>query len=150
MISIKNSLIVAPVSLMKLVEVIRAGQTSDVTCNKSLEYCKIIGKSFVLIHDLPDFTTTRLVGSIINEAVFMLQDELGSSQEIDKVIKLAVAHPMGPLFLADLIWLDTILHILDFSSGELDAVKFKVVPLMRKMVCAGRLGRKSGEGFYKY
>jgi len=139
-----------PVSIMKLVEVIRAEQTSNVTCNESLEYCKKIGKETVLINDLPGFATTRLVATVINEATFMLQDGLGSPEEIDKAIKLGLAHPMGPLFLADLIGLDTILHILDYLSGELDAVKYKAAPLMRKMVRAGKIGRKSGEGFYKY
>ncbi len=139
-----------PVSMMKLVEVIRAEQTSDATCNESLEYCKKIGKETVLINDLPGFATTRLVASVINEAVFMLQDGLGSPEEIDKAIKLGLAHPMGPLFLADLIGLDTILYILNYLSGELDAVKYKAAPLMRKMVRAGKIGRKSGEGFYKY
>ena len=139
-----------PVSMMKLVEVIRAEQTSDETCNESLEYCKKIGKDSVLINNLPGFATTRLVVSVINEGVFMLQDGLGTPEEIDKAIKLGLAHPMGPLFLADLIGLDTILHILDYLSEELDAVKYKAAPLMRKMVRAGKLGRKSGEGFYKY
>ena len=139
-----------PVSMMKLVEVIRAEKTSDETCNESLEYCKNIGKVTVLINDLPGFATTRLVASVINEGVFMLQDGLGTPEEIDKAIKLGLAHPMGPLFLADLIGLDTILHILDYLSEELDAVKYKAAPLMRKMVRAGKLGRKSGEGFYKY
>ncbi len=139
-----------PVSMMKLVEVIRAEQTSDITCNESLDFCKKIGKETVLINDLPGFATTRLVASVINEAVFMFQDGLGRPEEIDKAIKLGLAHPMGPLFLADLIGLDTILHILDYLSDELDTVKFKAAPLMRKMVRAGKLGRKSGEGFYKY
>ena len=139
-----------PVSMMKLVEVIKAEQTSDETCNESLEYCKKIGKETVLINDLPGFATTRLVASVINEGVYMLQDGLGSPEEIDKAIKFGLAHPMGPLFLADLIGLDTILHILDYLSEELDAVKYKAAPLMRKMVRAGKLGRKSGEGFYKY
>jgi 3-hydroxybutyryl-CoA dehydrogenase len=139
-----------PVTMMKLVEVIRAETTSDRTCRESLDYCKKIGKETVLINDLPGFVTTRLVASVINEAVFILQDGLGNPKEIDKAIKLGLAHPMGPLFLADLIGLDTILHILDYLSEELDAVKFKAAPLMRKMVRAGKLGRKSGEGFYKY
>jgi len=138
-----------PVSMMKLVEVIRGDRTSDTTCDESLEYCKKIGKVTVIINDLPGFATTRLVATVINEGVFMLQDNLGTPEEIDKAIKFGLAHPMGPLFLADLIGLDTILHILDYLKEEL-GVKFQAAPLLRKMVRSGKLGRKSGEGFYKY
>jgi 3-hydroxybutyryl-CoA dehydrogenase len=138
-----------PVSMMKLVEVIRGERTSDSTCEESLAYCEKIGKETVLINDLPGFATTRLVSTVINEGVYMLQDGLGTPEEIDKAIKLGLAHPMGPLFLADLIGLDTILHILDYLKDEL-GVKFQAAPLLRKMVRAGKLGRKSGEGFYKY
>ena len=138
-----------PVTMMKLVEVIRGDRTSDSTCEESLAYCKTIGKETVIINDLPGFVTTRLVATVINEGVFMLQDNLGTPEEIDRAIKLGLAHPMGPLFLADLIGLDTILHILDYLKDEL-GVKFQAAPLLRKMVRSGKLGRKSGEGFYKY
>lgn len=139
-----------PVSMMKLVEVIRAEMTSDETCELCLKYCEKIKKETVLINDLPGFATTRLVSAVINEGIFMLQDNLGTPEEIDKAIKLGLAHPMGPLFLADLIGLDTILHILDYLSAELNSIKFQPAPLLRKMVRAGKLGRKTGEGFYRY
>ncbi len=138
-----------PVSMMKLVEVIKGERISDETCDQSLAYCKKIGKETVLINDLPCFTTTRLVSAVINEGVYMLQDGLGTPEEIDKSIKFGLDHPMGPLVLADLIGLDTILHILDYLKDEL-GVKFQAAPLLRKMVRAGKIGRKSGEGFYKY
>ena len=138
-----------PVLMMKLVEVIRGDRTSDDTCDESLAFCKEIGKEQVIINDLLGFATTRLVATVINEGVFMLQDNLGTPEDIDKAIKLGLAHPMGPLFLADLIDLDTILHILDYLKDEL-GVKFQAAPLLRKMVHSGKLGCKSGEGFYKY
>ncbi|NHJ01938.1 MAG: 3-hydroxybutyryl-CoA dehydrogenase [Candidatus Heimdallarchaeota archaeon] len=138
-----------PVPMMKLVEVIKGEVTSEDTLNTSIEYCKIIQKETVVINDLPGFATTRLAVIILNEAVFMLQDGLGSVEEIDKSIKLGLAHPMGPLTLGDLIGLDTALHILDYLRDEFGP-KFQACPLLRKMVRAGKLGRKSGEGFYKY
>jgi 3-hydroxybutyryl-CoA dehydrogenase len=136
--------------MMKLVEVIRAEMTSDETYKSILKYCEKIKKLTVLFNDLPEFTTTCLVSVVINEGIFMLQDGLGTSEEIDEVIKLGLAHPMEPLFLEDLIGLDTILHILDYLSTELNSIKFQPAPLLRKMVLAGKLGRKTGEGFYNY
>lgn len=136
--------------MMKLVEVIRAEMTSDETCKSCLKYCENIKKETVQINDLPGFATTRLVSVVINEGIFMLQDGLGTPEEIDKAIKLGLAHLTGPLFLADLVGLNTILHILDYLSAELNSIKFQPAPLLRKMVRAGKLRRKIGEGFYKY
>ncbi|MHA1974675.1 MAG: 3-hydroxyacyl-CoA dehydrogenase family protein [Candidatus Hodarchaeales archaeon] len=138
-----------PVPMMKLVEIIKAEQTSNETLSTSLEFCEKIGKETVVINDLPGFATTRLAVMILNEAVYMLQDGLGTPEEIDKAIKLGLAHPMGPLTLGDLIGLDTALHILDYLKEELGP-KYQACPLLRKMVRAGKLGRKTGEGFYKY
>ncbi|MHA1332319.1 MAG: 3-hydroxyacyl-CoA dehydrogenase family protein, partial [Candidatus Hodarchaeales archaeon] len=138
-----------PVPMMKLVEIIKAEQTSDETLTASLEFCEKIGKETVVINDLPGSATTRLAVMILNEAVYMLQDGLGTPEEIDKAIKLGLAHPMGPLTLGDLIGLDTALHILDYLTAEFGP-KYQACPLLRKMVRAGKLGRKTGEGFYKY
>ena len=138
-----------PVPMMKLVEIIRGEVTSDETLDASIKFCHKIQKETVVINDLPGFATTRLAVMILNEAVYMLQDGLGTAEEIDKAIKFGLAHPMGPLTLGDLIGLDTALHILDYLTDEFGP-KFQACPLLRKMVRAGKLGRKSGEGFYKY
>ncbi len=138
-----------PVPMMKLVEIIRGEITSNETLDASIQFCRKIQKETVVINDLPGFATTRLAVTILNEAVYMLQDGLGTVEEIDKAIKFGLAHPMGPLTLGDLIGLDTALHILDYLTDEFGS-KFQACPLLRKMVRAGKLGRKSGEGFYKY
>lgn len=139
-----------PVPLMKLVEMIRGLATSDETTQTTLALCQTMGKEPVKVNDSPGFVSNRILCPMINEAIFALQENVGTPEAIDAVMKLGMNHPMGPLALADLIGLDVVLFIMEILQRDLGEDKYRPAPLLRKMVDAGYLGRKCGRGFYSY
>ncbi len=139
-----------PVPLMKLVEVVRGLRTSDATVKAVEELSKALDKVPVTVNDYPGFVSNRVLLPMINEAVYCLMEGVADAEAIDTVMKLGMAHPMGPLTLADLIGLDVCLHIMQVLHEGLGDSKYRPCPLLKNMVAAGKLGRKSGEGFYKY
>jgi len=139
-----------PVPIMKLVEVIRGQETSDETCAKVKACAEALDKVPVEANDYPGFVSNRVLMPMINEAAFCLMEGVSSREGIDTVMKLGMNHPMGPLALADLIGLDVCLDILEVLQRELGDPKYRPCPLLRRMVAAGRLGKKSGKGFYDY
>jgi len=138
-----------PVPAMKLVEIIRAYQTDEATISAARDFCAALGKETVLAKDYPGFITTRIGMAMVAEAVRCLEEGVGSVEDIDTAIKLGYNFPMGPLALADLVGIDVLLHILEANTHELGE-RFLPSPLLRQMVAAGHLGRKSGRGFYSY
>jgi 3-hydroxybutyryl-CoA dehydrogenase len=135
---------------MKLVEIVRGLQTDDPTYAATCELAARLGKLVITTKDMPGFIVNRMLIPFINEACFALQEGLGSVEDIDQGAKLGLNHPMGPLELADLIGLDTCLHIGEVLQHEFGEDKYRPPSLLRNYVAAGWLGRKSGRGFYRY
>ena len=139
-----------PVPVMPLVEVIRGHATTDETTRRVMELSKALGKTPVEVNDYPGFVANRVLMPMINEAVFCVMEGVAEPEAIDTVMKLGMAHPMGPLALADFIGLDVCLAILEVLHRGLGDDKYRPCPLLRRMVAAGHLGRKSGKGFFDY
>jgi 3-hydroxybutyryl-CoA dehydrogenase len=139
-----------PVPVLKLVEVVRGRETSDETAAAIVALAEALGKTPAVANDFPGFVSNRILMPYINEAVWALHDGVAEPEAIDTIAKLGFAHPMGPLALADLIGLDTCVAIMEVLHEGLGDDKYTPCPLLREHVAAGRLGRKSGEGFYSY
>ncbi len=139
-----------PVPVMQLVEVVRGLATSDETYEAVRHLAEALGKTPVEVNDAPGFVSNRVLMPMINEAIFCVMEGVATPEAVDAVMKLGMAHPMGPLTLADFIGLDVCLMILEVLHRELGDSKYRPCPLLRKMVAAGHLGRKSGRGFYVY
>ena len=139
-----------PVPVMQLVEIIRGLATSDATYAVTEDLSKRLGKTPVEVNDFPGFVSNRILMPMINEACFTLMEGVATKESIDTVMKLGMNHPIGPLALADLIGLDTCVNIMEVLQQGFGDSKYRVCPLLRKMVRAGYLGRKSGRGFYEY
>jgi 3-hydroxybutyryl-CoA dehydrogenase len=139
-----------PVPVMPLVEVIRGLETADATFVAAMQLCQRIGKKPVAVNDAPGFVSNRVLMPMINEAAFCVMEGVATAEAVDAVMKLGMNHPMGPLELADFIGLDVCLDILEVLLAGFGDPKFRPCPLLRKMVAAGWLGRKTGRGFYTY
>ncbi|MEM0160992.1 MAG: 3-hydroxyacyl-CoA dehydrogenase NAD-binding domain-containing protein [Thermoplasmata archaeon] len=139
-----------PVPVLKLVEIVRGLGTSDDTIMKVTDFAKKVGKVPVLVSDYPGFVANRILMPFINEGIYTLQENIATKESIDSIAKLGFNMPMGPLELADLIGLDVCLDIMNVLYRDFGNQKYSPCPLLKKMVAAGKLGRKSGEGFYKY
>ncbi len=139
-----------PVPVMKLVEIIRGLATTDEVYATVKALSENLGKTPVEVNDSPGFVSNRILMPMINEAVYCVMEGVAKPEDIDTVMKLGMAHPMGPLALADFIGLDVCLAIMNVLHDGLGDTKYRACPLLKKMVAAGRLGKKSGEGFYKY
>jgi len=139
-----------PVPVMQLVEVIRGHATTDATTQRTLEVAKALGKTPVEVNDYPGFVANRILMPMLNEAMFAVMEGVATPEAVDTVMKLGMAHPMGPLALADFIGLDVCLAILEVMHRGMGDPKYRPCPLLRKMVAAGHLGRKSGRGFFSY
>jgi len=139
-----------PVPMISLVEVIRGFHTSNETIEKTQAFLTSIEKTCVVVNDYPGFVTNRVLMLTINECIWLVQDQVAAPKDIDKIFKLGFSHKMGPLATADLIGLDTILRSLEVLYDSFNDPKYRPCPLLRKMVDAGQLGKKSGNGFFKY
>jgi 3-hydroxybutyryl-CoA dehydrogenase len=139
-----------PVPVLPLVEIVRGLETADQTLAISVRFVEALGKTPIVVNDSPGFVANRILLPMINEAIFALQDGVAPAEAIDEVMKLGMSHPMGPLALADLIGLDICLDILETLHRDFGDDKYRPAPLLRRMVGAGKLGRKSGQGFFEY
>ena len=139
-----------PVPLMPLVEVVKGALTSEETVRKIVEVVEELKKTPVIVNDAPGFVSNRVLMPMINEAIFCVDEGVATPEAVDQVMKLGMNHPLGPLALADLIGLDVCLAIMKVLQDGLDRRKYRPAPLLKKMVAAGKLGRKSGQGFYVY
>jgi 3-hydroxybutyryl-CoA dehydrogenase len=139
-----------PVYAMQLVEVIRGHKTSDITTEAAKAVALELGKTPIVVNDSPGFVANRLVMPMLNEAIFLLMEGVASKEDIDTAARLGLNHPMGPLALADLVGLDVLLHGMETVYAYTGDPKFRPAPLLRKMVAAGDLGRKTGRGLYEY
>jgi len=139
-----------PVPIMKLVELTRGFLTSDETLAASKAFVEKIGKTPIEVREAPGFAVNRILCPMINEAIFVFAEGVASAEDIDRAMVLGANHPIGPLALADMVGLDTLLLVLEGLHQELGEDKYRSAPLLRKMVRAGYLGRKSGKGFYDY
>ncbi len=139
-----------PVPVMSLVEVVSALQSSELCVEAVYDLAQRVGKTPVMVEDAPGFVSNRVLMPMINEAIFCLEEGVASREDIDTVMKLGMNHPMGPLSLADLIGLDVCLDILEVLQRDFGDPKYRPCPLLRRMVAAGKLGRKTGHGFYNY
>lgn len=139
-----------PAPIMKLVEVVRGAHTSDAAMATAVDLARRLGKEPVIVEESPLFIVNRILCPMINEAIFALQEGVASAEDIDRAMVLGANHPIGPLALADLVGLDTLLFVLETLHQETGDPKYRPAPLLRKLVRAGRLGRKSGRGFFEY
>jgi 3-hydroxybutyryl-CoA dehydrogenase len=140
----------SPVPVMGLVEIIRGLETDDATHTASRGFAAALGKTVIESRDMPGFLVNRMLGPFINEAIFALMESTGTAEDIDTGAKLGLNHPMGPLELSDFIGNDVMLGVLDVLHRGFGDPKFRAAPLLRQMVAAGHLGRKTGRGFYRY
>jgi 3-hydroxybutyryl-CoA dehydrogenase len=139
-----------PVPVMKLVEIVRGQETSDETYEAAKRMVEKFGKRGITVQDAPLFAVNRILVPMINEAIFVLAEGTASAEDIDEGMKLGANHPIGPLALADLIGLDTLLFVVETLYNETSDSKYRPAPLLKKLVRAGHLGRKTGRGFYQY
>jgi 3-hydroxybutyryl-CoA dehydrogenase len=139
-----------PVPMMALVEVIRGLQTSDATAEEAAAFAKSLGKTPIVVKNSPGFVVNRLLCPMLNEAVFLFSEGVATAEEIDEGMKLGCNHPIGPLALTDLVGLDVLLAVMNVFYADFNDPKYRPAPLLREMVAAGWLGRKTGRGFYRY